>query len=305
MLRGLLAGAKASLLPSHEKQWARVITSWETVPEAYRGHIEALVRDEATFPYMVLAPPYPAFKRREKDRLVFCLHGNVYVLETARGEITTICYPIEKIAHVEVGGALLHAWVRIWGTTGDDVLACSEIRFNAVTDYLFTPIVETLRPPPGPFEKMAPDVARREFDHLSRLNLKLMNYARRSIAPGDRVVQTIFQPEIRTEVLRLFGHAFLKTICTPHVTILTDRELILIQDGIGKSVGEDARHGGIWDYISLAKIASISVADAQGDLLTLSVHLPEDDRVDVVFSASKGRELDVLLSHFEASQDRG
>jgi hypothetical protein len=218
--------------------------------------------------------------------------------------LTTVCYPIERISHVEVGSVLLHAWVRIWGVNSGDMLTCSEFRFNMVTDYLFTPIVETMRSASGSFKKTHPSVDRHEFDYLSQLNLKLMNYARRSIAPDDRVVQTIFQPEIRAEVLRLFGRPFLRTICAPHVTILTDGELILIQDGVGKRLGRRVRHGGIWSYIPLPKIAAVSLADGQGNLLTLSIHLPEDERIDVVFSTSTRQELDALLSRFKVCQGR-
>jgi hypothetical protein len=295
------AGVEALLpLLSADEQtrlsWARVIKSLEQVPEAYRGHVEALLPAGASFPYMVLAPAYRAFGVQSASKLLFCLSGDVCVVDEVRGRPEVTCCPIQNISHIEVGVALLHAWVRLSGTASDGAPFCSEFRFNAVTDYLFTPIVDAIRSAARPAAKSTRRHTRRELDHLRGVNLKLVNYARRCLAPGDRVIQTIYQPEIRAEVLRVFNRSFYRTLSAPHLAILTTSELILIQDGAARRVGRGVRHGGIWTYIPLSKISALSLADGPDDRLTLTIHLPGDERVDMPFSASMKSELDVLLS---------
>jgi hypothetical protein len=127
-----------------------------------------------------------------------------------------------------------------------------------------------------------------------------MNYAKRSLLPGEQVAHFILQPEVRVEVLRLLGNSLFRRLSNPHLTILTDRELILVQDGDGKRSGGSAKYGGVWSYIPLDKIMSISTADAQNDLLTMSIHLPGDDGIESMFSVSNRGEVDTLLSRFEA-----
>jgi hypothetical protein len=280
--------------------WAKAIEAYDEVPEFYRGFFETLVGDANRFPYAVLTPSYAGFITRAKEKLVCCLDGKIYVLEETRGDLASTCYHVGDISYVELGSVLLQSWIKIRGMTSGGVLTSSEFKFNSVTDYLFTPIVERIRPATDCSEGIDLSLERSKFNHLRHSSHKLMNYAKRSILPGQRVAHFILQPEVRVEVLRLLGNSFFRTLCTPHLTILTDRELILVQDGDGKRWDGSAKYGGVWNYIPLDKITSISTADAQNDLLTMSIHLPGDDGIERLFSVSNRGEVDMLLSRFEA-----
>ena len=95
-----------------------------------------------------------------------------------------------------------------------------------------------------------------------------------------------------------------RTVCLAHLSILTDRELILIQDGTSKRWGGDIRYGGVWHYIPLDKITSISLAGPEDELFTMSVQLPEGNCIDSLFSASNRQEVDKFLGQFEASLEK-
>ncbi|MBN1219008.1 MAG: hypothetical protein JXM69_08770 [Anaerolineae bacterium] len=305
MVLRFILGVKARLpLLSAAEQtklsWARAIRSYNEIPELYRSSFEALVGDTGKFPYAVLTPSYAGFIERAKEKLVCYLDAKVYVLEEVGGMLSSTCYPVEDISYIETGKALLQSWVKIRGTAGSGRLTTSEFKFNTVTEQLFTPMLERIRPAANRSREIDPWLERAKFDYLSSLNLKLMNYARRSVMSDEEVVYLILQPEIRAEVVRLFGHSFFRTRCSPHLSILTDRELILIQDGTGKPWGGDLKYGGVWNYIPLNKITSISLTGRQDDLLTLSIHLPGDDGLDCLFSVSNRPEIDRLLSRFEA-----
>jgi hypothetical protein len=302
---GLIVGGakKLPLLPAAEQtmlSWAKAIESHDEVPQVYRASFEALVGRVSKFPYTVLTPSYAGFIRRAKEKLVCCVDGKVYVLEEARGDITSTCYPIGNISYIEVGTVLLQSWVKIRGVASDGVLTSSEFKFNTVTDHLFTPIVERIRPAADCSERTDLDVERSKFNYLSRLSLKLTNYARRSLMPGERVVHFILQQEVRAEVFRLLGRSLFRTISVPHLSILTDKELIIVRDGIGKQWGKGVRYGGVWHYISLKKIASILLTDGDNDLLIMSINLPGNDRIDALFSVSNRREVDLFLTRFES-----
>lgn len=304
----LIAGIRERLplLPADEQtrlSWLQVLTSYDEVPNVYRSAFEAFVSD-GPFPYTVLTPSYAGFSNSENEKLVCCLDDRIWVLEDVTGMLNCTCYAVKDISHVEVGKALLQSWVKISGVADRGVPITTEFKFNTVTDHLFAPIVKKMRSTTDYSQRLDPDIEQAKFDFLSRANLKLMNYARRSLLPDENVVHIILQPEIRKEVLRLFGNSFFRTVCLSHLSILTDRELILIQEGTGQRWGGDIRYGGVWHYIPLDKITSISLTGPDDDLLTMSVRLPEGDCIDSLFSVSNRQEVDGFLSQLEASLEK-
>jgi len=302
----LLTAAEQTML-----SWAKAIKSYDEVPEVYRGSFGALVGDASRFPYAVLTPSYAGFITRAKEKLVCCMDGKIYVLEETRGDLACTCYCIGDISYVEVGSVLLQSWVKIHGLTSGSVLTSSEFKFNTVTDYLFKPIVESIRLAAGCSREVDSIVERSKFNYLRHSNHKLMSYSKHSLMPGEAVLHFVLQPEIRVELLRLLGSSFFRTLCTSHINILTDKELILIQDGVGKRWGGSARYGGakhgggvtyggVWHYVPLGKITSISLAGTENGMLTMSIHLPGDDSIETLYSVSNRGEVDELLSRFEA-----
>jgi len=168
-----------------------------------------------------------------------------------------------------------------------------------VTDYLFTPFLDKIRPAPSAPRDADQSSERAKFDYLMHLNFKFMNYARRSLVPGEKVIHTVLQPEIRAKILTLFGRSLSRTISTAHLVILTDRELIMIREEKSGWRGDKTRYGGVWNYIPLDKITSISLTPKNDDLLVLSIHLPQDDHIDSLFSVSNRPEVELVLNQFE------
>jgi hypothetical protein len=143
------------------------------------------------------------------------------------------------------------------------------------------------------------NVERAKFDYLSSLNFKFMNFARRALMPGERVVHILLQPWIRAKLLTILGRSFFRTISPAHLSILTDRELIMIRDDSGPGWHNEARYGGIWNYVPLDKIRRVSLTTRDEDLLVLSIHLPEEDHVDALFSVSMQPDVEEFLLQFE------
>jgi hypothetical protein len=75
-----------------------------------------------------------------------------------------------------------------------------------VTEHLFSPFLEGLRSAArdGTGEGGA-GADTSSFDGLTDSHIQLMNYARRSIQPGEKVVQIILQPEIRKPIFSMAG----------------------------------------------------------------------------------------------------
>jgi hypothetical protein len=136
-----------------------------------------------------------------------------------------------------------------------------------------------------------------QFDHLLKVNYKFMNYGRRSLLGGEKVIHTIFQPEIRTPIFQFLGRTYYRSIFPTHMSILTEGELIMIREE-GRQRGDD-RYGGIWDYIPLNKIITLTLSEKGSNLLVLSIHLPENECLEYIYQASMKQEVDQLLQKFK------
>jgi hypothetical protein len=167
------------------------------------------------------------------------------------------------------------------------------------TDYVLTPIIEKIRPATGDLGDTDQSFELAKFDYLARLNYKFMSYGRHSLLPGEKVIHTILQPEMRNRVVAALGWSFSRITSTAHISILTDRELILIREEEQSQWSRDARYGGTRSYIPLNKITSVSLARREHDLLALSIHLPGNDQIVSLFSTSNEREVDLFLDRLE------
>jgi hypothetical protein len=136
------------------------------------------------------------------------------------------------------------------------------------------------------------------------LNFKFMNYARRSILPGEKVLQSILQPAIRVQIFKMLNLPFSRTITPAHITILTDKELITIQDEATKLWDKGVEYGGIWKYIPLNRITSASLGQREDNLFVLSIYLCAGDRIETLFAASNEHELRLLLEQIEGLKSR-
>jgi len=301
ILSEILIGIRERLpLLSAEEQtrlsWATMVEFYDDIPEIYQNAFDNLTGEAGTFLYAVLTPSYAGFLSSGKEKLVCCFDRKVCVVEESEGIVITTMYAMEDIYQVEVGKALLRSWVRISGIVAGNSLTTSEFKCNTITLPMFTAMLERIRVAADLSEGKPADTDYARFDFLSRLNYKLMNYGRQSLIPGEKIIHVFWQSEIRAERIGFFRY----TLSRPHLTILTKRELILVQDGHNKGWGMDVEYGGTWTYLPLNKITSISLVETDNNILIMSIHLPNEYCIDTLFSADNRSEVETLVGRIEA-----
>lgn len=277
--------------------WAKLIESYDAVPKAYQDFFNPLLADRQVFPYTIFTPARDEFLNRTTEKLICILGCEICVLEKNENSFEAQYYPVDGVSYVEIKAILLDSHFKISGVTKQGIPASSTIRFNSIGDYLFTPILKKIRLAAVNSEDATQNSESEKFNNLMRLNYKFMNYARRSLLAGEKVIHFILQPEIRVPVVRIFDKTFYRVISPTHISILTDRELIMIREEEPKS-RVIVRYGGIWDYIQLNKIKSLTLNTKDNDLLVLSIKLPEGPQLEFLFQAFAKHELDELLKLF-------
>lgn len=272
--------------------WARLIRSGDEVPLAYRGHIGG-----DPFPYAVLTPTYAGFMRREIERLIFLQDDELIILEKTSSEPKRTVFRLSDINVVELGAVLLKAWFKVQGRAVDtDHLTTISLRFNTVSERLFTPFVDAVRGTTASPIEHPRDVEVNNLDDFDLMSFKFKNYARRSVRPGDRVIAAIGQSEMRRPVIRLGRWTYERTVATAHVLLLTDHELIVLHDDPESPAASDkTRYGGVWVYVPLNKIERIAWHDRDAGSLAVTLDLPLGNQIESLFPAARRMEVERFL----------
>jgi hypothetical protein len=97
----------------------------------------------------------------------------------------------------------------------------------------------------------------------------------------------------------MLGSLFQRIITPAHLVILTNHELILIEDiGRGRQAHEP-RYGGVWQYIPLRSIRSATWSDTGNDLLTLSITVSYSKTIEKIFAVSNKPEVEPLCAQLQ------
>jgi hypothetical protein len=235
--------------------------------------------------------------RREKEKLVFCLADQLYIVERDGNRLAPTCYPLADLNYVEMGSILLRAWLSVNGLSSEGMLTSTTLKFNAVTERLFAPFLRQIRrAPSSQTAEVDRDAELQKFDYLTTVDFKFRNFAYRSVRPGERVIHSLLQPEMRTPILTFLGRTLSRLVATAHLCVLTDAELIIIRDDEDSPVWQGGtRYGGVWQYLPLDKITTIAVMSRSPDVLTVTLELPHSERVESLFEAARWCEVERFL----------
>lgn len=279
-----LTGARQTM-----SSWARVIEAFEEIPEIYRASYRRVIGDARPLPYTVHAPPLAGTRHRNFDKILCEAHDTIYVWEQNGRQVTMTAHPLDAITDLEVGCILLYSWFTISGLTQDGSAASTTVEFNTASGRHVAPFLNRMRPAPCPIEEGERRAEWAKFDPLAAESFKFANYARDSLVDGETVRHSIWQPQICRPALTFCGRILRRsTLSLAHLTVLTDRELIFIQDDRRGSERRGIRHGGKWDYIPLEHLGEVALRSRPDDLLILTLTLvPGGRQLELLFDASR------------------
>jgi hypothetical protein len=280
--------------------WAKVIESPEAVPEVYRSSFNTVLGHEPTMPYTVFAPAIAGLRHRTTEKLLCEAHDTIYVWERAGRRAALTVYPLETISDLEMGEILLFSWITIGGVTQAGEVSATTIEFNTATSRHFARFVSLIRPAPDPLAGLALDVEQAKFNYLTAESFKFGSFACSSLIEGEQVHQIVWQPKIRKPLTRLGKFTLYQTLSLSHLAILTDKELIVIQDDERTRENRGVRYGGKWRYVALKHIDAVALSVQRDDVLTLSLTLaPGGRQLESIFAASRKEQLARLQAGLE------
>jgi hypothetical protein len=277
------------------RSWARAIQSLDEVPAKYRPFFDAWEPRRQPFPYSVVTPAYKSRGRGEGEHLLSIFDGCVYALDVVDGQLRTRRYCPSGITYLERASILLHSWLAIHGLDQDGAHCSTTVYFNSVGDFLMAPFIESLRPAATPATGADLAAERLRFSPLTSTHFKFMNYGKSSIRPGEKVVEVLLQPQIREQLVELFGFSLSRLVSPAHLSILTSSELILIRDDASQRWIRGSAHGAIWTYIPRKSIEAATLRPAGDGRQQLSVGLRGGAHIQALFEASQTSQLEELV----------
>jgi hypothetical protein len=285
-------------LDSWAKRWAREVKTAEEIPDAFLEFYNSITL-EGYSPYTVFTPPDRWGFNRTSPKIISMFEDKIAIAEKVKKDIIKKVYYFKDINFIEWRTVLLSSWLKINGTV-NDVFSSTTIEFNTVKDYLFKPILKKIRASINGLrtenKNELLEKEKNKFNYLNKINFKYMNFARESLMPAESVINMVLQPYIRIKFMKYFY----KIISSPHFTILTDKELIIIKDDNTLLSEKGITYGGIWNYIPINKIDSISLTENQDlDTLNFTLSLKGNAVLNSLFSPQQKQDIVYLINEAE------
>ena len=250
---------------------------------------------------MVLVPPQAGdWKRKLVERLLCEINDTFFILERDGTRIITTGYRYQEINRLELGNILLYSWFSINGRTTAGENKALTVEFNEASLRHLKPFLEKMRPTPVHSDPSELAGEQSKLEYLLIENYKYLNFAQQSLARRGKVVQSVYQPQIKQQGLQVLGRNFSRSLSLAHLTILTDREIILIGDAEGISEKKRNKYGGIQCYIPLRSLVSLSLEEESADLWRLTFHISPDEQITKLFDASRLKKIENLKKAIEA-----
>jgi hypothetical protein len=213
----------------------------------------------------------------------------IHILERKGNQVFATSHPYGSTSMLERGSILLVSWLTFSSITDSGEAGSITLDFNTSGARHFALFMDKLRPSTHAVGGSQLSTEKDKFDYLSPLNYKLMNFGRNSLMAGENVRQIVLQAEIKEALWPALGGTFQKLITPAHLTILTDCELILIQEVPPATRKQKDNYGGIWQYIRLDGIRSAECKESEGRLI-FSVTVSPDKKIEKIF-AKENQEL--------------
>jgi hypothetical protein len=270
------------------RTWVRRVISSDDLPPEFKPVFPV---QEKEFPYTLIVPEdkFSLFHKRN-SQIVWIDDDQIGSIELMRKGSRTFSSKFEDVLFIERGKVLLHSWLKI--VTSTDSLY---IRFNSTNERLFIPIIDKIRRGMGGSQNLYPVVDEKnglelsKFDYLMPIDFKYMNYGRESIRSDDSVISVVYQPDRCIHELKILSKIFFRRYATSHLSIVTEKELILIKENKKTKTEKDCLYGAVFTYIPHRQINEVLfIPNNENSQYNMEIILSENTYLSSEFSNANG-----------------
>jgi hypothetical protein len=276
------------------KLWPVVVKDDESVPEVFRDVYATAVGKRESMPYAVFTPEFASDEGRIhcNPQMIVLVEDRIIIFESTGYTVQITSFSIDNIYYIEQGAILLNAWIAITGVVNSKE-STYRINYNASGDRILDPIVQGIRL--EMIKKSNSNTSQETpTSTLNKLNSRLNNYIVQNLLSNQKIIACVDQTEISVQSQSFFSRNALES----HVIVLTDSEIIIIQENIFEKP-IDNNYGGVQVYIPLSKITKMSADyDAAMNRIKFIIELSEDNKLELVCVQTHKDELEGIITYF-------
>jgi hypothetical protein len=252
--------------------WTKVLSSKEEIPSAYIPLFDGLTAHCRSFPYTLLAPPMKNRWYKPAERLLLCMDEQLIVLQKRNKLIHQQSIPLNPAIDLEMGNSLLFSWITLRDFSQDGITQKITLTFNAATARHYEPLIQKIRP-------VLEKDQTRPRQTLCNADFKFNHFAKESLLPGVRIIDSIWQPVFFTPVISFLGKPVIQNKRLAHMAILTENELILLWDDERSLENRGVRYGGVRRFIPIPKIKTGSLIEVDHKVCHFQLQLSDDSQI--------------------------
>lgn len=278
---------------------SRIIDSCEGVPDFFLDGFKYSCLSCYDFPYSV-----HVIKCQDKDeemysQLISVTGEGLYIFQRINSRVTMIQYNYEDLVLIKKKNGVTNSSIEIKGMIRGRL-------FNNIIEYdnkdkdIFDFIITSIRMK----GKMSFDFKEEheekygednyellKLGYFKDSNLKLYNYSVESLLSGQKIKKIVLQKKLVMKKLKLIK----QVLTTSHIILLTNEELIIIEEGKAKRNSPEANIGGYWYFIPIAQITSMDIKAMDNYLLIFTIKLKGNEGIELTYETSNRAQLEQLV----------
>jgi len=275
------------------KAWAIKIEEEASIPENFQEMMKRIILELEAFPYTIFAPKNEKTGKPNQDTLLVMTEETIFVLEDQRGKISTASFLMKEIQMVQMGTVLLESWISIWGKSAGEYISCI-LYFDTVLEELFEEVLHKVRSMALQLSSVSEKEGTKELDYLKEISEKFYNYGQMSLLPGQEVRNSAYQP--MAYVGKSKNSAELQT--APHLMILTEKEVILIEEAKQEQKSTSQKYSGVWSYVPIPQISNIE-EQMEGEWMKLKLFCQGQQPKEIVYDPKNKQDAQMLVTEIE------
>jgi len=288
-------------MPSEKitKLCSKLITTFEQIPDIFKDGFKYSCLGCNGFPYSVYIVDVSEEFSGNNGKLVTVTEDGLFIFEKINSNVKLIQYNYDDIILVEKTNGLYNSTILIKGTINGRQYE-SVILFDNTDKYIFDFLIVAIRKKgrlsldyeqeheekyeEGNYELL-------KLGYFKDSNLKLYNYSAESLLPHQIIKKTVLQKKLLKKKLKFIK----EVITTSHIVILTNEELIIIEEGRTKRKIPESNIGGCWYFIPISQIEFMDIKAKDTYLLIFTIKLKKNRDIELLFEHSNKSQLEQLV----------
>lgn len=272
------------------KLCSRIIDNCVDVPFVYKDGFNYLCLDCKEFPFLI----YTQDEENEGlySQLISLTEGGLFIFDIKNTGVRLTQYPYSDIILIKKTDNTDISTINIEGYFNRRLFQ-SKIEFDSSQGYIFNMLLDNIRFKGNLQESTSEEKSYEalKLGFLKSLNPRIYDLAMECQLSNSSIKNIVFQKKLLVRKFKILK----KLSIMSHVVILTEDEIIVIEEGRNRKRNPELNIGGCWYFIPINNIISIDISSNDNYLLWFTIELNGNADVKLTFENNLKYELEQFV----------